>query len=350
MSSSNYDTTSPQGSHKAPTPIRYPTLDGWRGVSILLVLAGHLLPIGPKALTLNGAVAASGMAIFFALSGFLITSMLLHDDSIVNFLIRRLFRILPLAWLCTAIVFFVMAPSNDGLFRHLTFTANWLPIALFGPTSHFWSLCVEVQFYVLMAAIVALLRHRAFFLLPILCIGVTLFRYYFDVQIAINTHFRLDEILSGCILALIFHNKKLQLASILKRTPTLLMGFLLVASAHPASGALNYFRPYIAAAMIGSTLFGGSTRHVVGLLNSKFLGYMAQVSFAVYLIHGLAGHTWLGSGETLEKYIKRPLLFVVTFALAHLSTFHFERHFIDKGRRLIACRAATGPEAVVAKP
>ena len=44
------------------------------GVSIALVLAGHLLPLGPKSWQMNGAVAATGMALFFILSGFLSTS------------------------------------------------------------------------------------------------------------------------------------------------------------------------------------------------------------------------------------------------------------------------------------
>jgi peptidoglycan/LPS O-acetylase OafA/YrhL len=115
---------------------------------------------------------------------------------------------------------------------------------------------------------------------------------------------------------------------------------LLIASAHPASGALNYFRPYIAAALVGSTLLGGGPQYMTRQLNSGFLAYVAQISFAVYLIHGIATSTWLGSGETIEKYAKRPLLLAVTFALAHLSTFHFERYFMERGRRLIGTRSA----------
>ncbi len=43
---------------------RLQVLDGWRGISILLVLAGHLFPLGPKVWQLNGIIASSGMAIF----------------------------------------------------------------------------------------------------------------------------------------------------------------------------------------------------------------------------------------------------------------------------------------------
>ena len=73
-------------------------LDGWRGISILLVLLAHLMPLGPKAWRLNETAGPLGMALFFTLSGFLITRFLLRNDSIAEFLIHRFFRIVPLAW------------------------------------------------------------------------------------------------------------------------------------------------------------------------------------------------------------------------------------------------------------
>ena len=55
---------------------RLPALDGLRAISILLVLAAHMLPLGPKILGLNFTAGAMGMSLFFALSGFLIASAL----------------------------------------------------------------------------------------------------------------------------------------------------------------------------------------------------------------------------------------------------------------------------------
>jgi peptidoglycan/LPS O-acetylase OafA/YrhL len=82
---------------------RFEVLDGWRGISILLVLATHLLPLGPKSWQLNFTFGPMGMALFFTLSGFLITNFLLQRPSVTDFLIRRIARIVPLAWLCMAI-------------------------------------------------------------------------------------------------------------------------------------------------------------------------------------------------------------------------------------------------------
>ena len=58
---------------------RLPALDGLRAISILLVLACHMLPLGPKVLQLNEAAGAMGMSLFFALSGFLIVSGLIYN-------------------------------------------------------------------------------------------------------------------------------------------------------------------------------------------------------------------------------------------------------------------------------
>src|ERR1700682_3044087 len=88
---------------------KFPVLDGLRAISILLVLACHLLPLGPKALRLNETAGAMGMSLFFALSGFLITSGLLRNSSIHEFLVRRLARILPLAYAYTLVVFLVFS-------------------------------------------------------------------------------------------------------------------------------------------------------------------------------------------------------------------------------------------------
>ena len=70
------------------------------------------------------------------------------------------------------------------------------------------------------------------------------------------------------------------------------------------------------------------------LLTSRPAIYIAAVSYALYVVHGLLSSTWLGSGEDLERYLKRPLLFAATFVLAHFSTFYFENYFIDWAKRL----------------
>lgn len=155
---------SPVASHTA----RFAALDGWRGLSILFVLAAHLLPLGPNAWQLNASAGPLGMVLFFTLSGFLICHFLLNHSSVMDFLIRRFFRIVPLAWLYMLIVLLITQASTDSYLAHLLFYANWPPMQLAGATTNMWSLNVEVQFYLSVTVLVALLGQRGLLRLPVL--------------------------------------------------------------------------------------------------------------------------------------------------------------------------------------
>jgi len=310
-------------------------LDGWRGLSILFVLAAHLLPLGSKNWQMNETVGALGMSLFFILSGFLISNFLYKKQNIVDFLIRRLFRILPLAWLYIIIALFLKSANETQWLTHLFFVSNWPPMHLTNVTSHFWSLCVEVQFYLLVALLVLFFRKRGLLILPLICLAVTWYRIDQNVYVAINTYYRLDEILAGCTLSLIYNNEIfVYLKRILSRLNPYLIFTLLFISCHPQSGDINYLRPYFAAILIGVTLFNKNRHHLNYFLNINVLFYLATISYALYIIHGGLRFTWLGEGDTLVKYAKRPLLFTATFLLAHLSTFYYEKYFIKLGRTL----------------
>lgn len=312
---------------------RFQVLDGWRGVSISFVLAGHLLPLGPKSWQMNAAVAASGMALFFILSGFLITNMLLHDKNIGNFLIRRFVRIIPLAWLGMLITLILNSSNKEIFLPHFLFYANWEPIALTEESSHYWSLCVEMQFYIVVALLVSIFKSRTFIVLPILCVAVTANRYFNGIEIAINTYYRVDEILAGCMLALLYNYGDSVKRFVVFFKPIYMLPLLLL-SAHPDGGVVNYLRPYITMLLIGSTLFKTELVWWNKWLTKPLLAYIASVSYALYVIHGGLRHTWLGEGENIVKYAKRPLLFAATFLLAHLSTSYYEKYWINLGKKL----------------
>jgi len=313
---------------------RLNVLDGWRGISILLVLACHLLPLGPKSLQLNDMAGPMGMALFFTLSGFLITRFLVHHDSIVDFLIRRLFRIVPLAWLALAIALGMVHADTADYLPNFLFYANLPPIRLVDVTSHFWSLCVEMQFYVGVALLVHLGGKRALMIVPLLCAAVTLYRIGTGAHVSIVTWQRIDEILAGSMLALAYEGRLGEkLPRWIASVPPYLLVALLAASSHPASGALNYLRPYIAAALVGTSLSAPDAR-MTPLLTSRALAYVATISFALYVVHQILLFTWLGSGDTLVRYAKRGVLIALAFGIAHVSTFYFEQPAIALGKRL----------------
>jgi len=309
-------------------------LDGWRGISILLVLAGHFLPLGPRPWQLNGTAAVAGMALFFTLSGFLITRFLLQRDDVVDFLTRRLCRIVPLAWIAMAVALPMADAPASAYLPHFLFYANVNPEHLTSVAGHLWSLCVEMQFYVGVALLVWMFGRRGLYLLPVLCVAFTLHRVAAGAHVDIVTWRRVDEILAGAVLALAYANKFGEgSARFVSRLSPYLLVVLLAISSHPASGFVNYFRPYIAALLVGATLFAVAPG-LDALLKTRVLAYVAAISYALYVIHQILDHTWLGSGDKLARYVKRPLLFLATFALAHVSTFHFEKHWIAFGKRL----------------
>lgn len=308
-------------------------LDGWRAVSILLVLAGHLLPLGPGGWGLNGAFALGGLALFFTLSGFLITHFLLERPDVPDFLRRRLFRIVPLAWLATIILALANRPDALTVAANLLFFANLPPPRLMAGGEHLWSLCVEAQFYIAVGLLVAVGGRRALWSLPLLCVAVTLLRVATGTHASIVTWLRIDEILAGAALALACTRPAI--TGWLRACPsnlTLLFLIILLAASRLDGGVISYIRPYAAAGAIGVSLYSAPVA-MRRLFSSRTAAYIAAISYALYVFHGMLVISWLGTGDLLVKYAKRPLLFAATFAAAHMSTFWFERPITAWGSR-----------------
>jgi peptidoglycan/LPS O-acetylase OafA/YrhL len=155
--------------HSVSLPARLPTLDGLRAIAILLVVPHNLNLIGASSGVSHLFVSALhrgwiGVQLFFVLSGFLITGILLDardaPDYYRSFFVRRVLRIFPLYY-ATLIVLFVLLPAlglqsplkRDAAVElsYWAYFSNW-----YGPfhqgedsVSHFWSLAVEEQFYLL---------------------------------------------------------------------------------------------------------------------------------------------------------------------------------------------------------
>jgi len=319
---------------------RFPVLDGWRGISIVAVLAAHMLPLGPKSWQVNEASALLGMSLFFTLSGFLITKTLIHDPSVRNFLIRRLCRILPLAWLFALIVLPLVKAQFADYVATLLFYANLPPYHLTTVTAHYWSLCVEVQFYAFVAIIFAFLGSRGFLLLIVAGLAVTTNRVLHGVGAAVNTPYRADEIFSGAALALIHSDYLGQvgrwLRTLLTATSSWILAAMLLLASHPSLIFAQYFRPYLAAALVGTTLLQEQDGRVMKLLMLPTLAYVGEISYALYVIHPLTMYGWLGSGSKFIKYAKRPLSFSLSFLGAHISTRRYEKRWISFGKKVIA--------------
>lgn len=329
----------------APAGERFFALDGWRAISILSVLASHMLPLGPSVLRLNEMAGQLGMAVFFTLSGFLITQQLHAKRHIASFFARRLFRIVPLAWAFTLIATLLVGATAEQGAVHALFLANYLTDpAMQEVAGHYWSLCVEVHFYVAIGLFMAITRFRGFRALPVIWLALVVGRLLTQPQGSIETHARVDEILAGACLALVhlgtFGERPRQL---LMRVPPIVFAIVLLIACHPSTAYFGALRSAAAAALVGHTLFAsasGSYR----FLGHRTLRYIAETSYAIYVIHPLTYYGWLGEGDFVARYAKRVASFALTFSLAHLSTFYFEHPLTELGRK-IAKRLEGAPRA-----
>jgi peptidoglycan/LPS O-acetylase OafA/YrhL len=314
----------------AGSETKHPVLDGLRAISILLVLACHLLPLGPKALRLNDVAGAMGMSLFFALSGFLITSGLIKNTNVQDFIERRLARILPLVYAYTMVVFLVFSFSPEALIWTNLFTVNYLSQYLDpGWTSHLWSLCVEIHFYLVIALVVLLFGQNGLWIVWPACLVITLMRISTGTYISIVTHLRVDEILAGACAAMAFAYLEGRRPS--SANPRLLaaaLGFaalLWAVCSYPLSEWLQYARPYASALLLFASLKYGAANPET-ILGSRPARYIATISYALYVIHPATAHGWMSEGGAVTKYLlKRPMSFALTFLMAHLSTFYWER-------------------------
>jgi len=298
-----------------------------------------MLPLGPSNLRVNEAAGILGMALFFTLSGFLITTLLLRRSQVGDFLIRRACRILPLAVVYMVMILLITRGTLDAWIANLTFTLNYNEQFITTWNSPLWSLCVEVHFYIFVAALVGCLGRRGLWLLPLLALAVTAGRVATGETASIHTLRRVDEVLSGATLALILSDYPAGFAARVLRgvTPWVWLT-LLVASASPLCGPVQYARPYFAALLVGSTLVQGS--HVLArVLHARTLKYVATISFALYVIHPCVYRGWMDEGSTAVRYLlKRPISFAILFCLAHLSTFYWEARWIALGKWLTTPR------------
>ncbi len=154
---------------------RMPSLDGLRAISIALVLLGHLSETrGFLPLDLGiGDYAHLGVVVFFVISGFLITRLLLAEQgkrgsvSLKLFYTRRALRLFPASYayiVCVSLLWLAGAVhlQSRDLWHAASYTVNYLPQPSW-EVGHLWSLSVEEQFYLLWpCAFVALGPRRAF--------------------------------------------------------------------------------------------------------------------------------------------------------------------------------------------
>ena len=344
---------------RAAAPSHLPTLDGWRAVAILAVLGCHA-HWPTAALERLSPYGAMGVSVFFALSGFLITRRLMEEWQatgrihLANFYIRRVFRILPpilvyLAAVSTLGFGLHLIPMDRGqLAASLFFYRNYLtaPVAEAWYTGHFWSLAVEEHFYLIWPMLLCLAgMKRARWLAPSLALAVAVWRVAdarYDWVGRLNpalrgsvarTDYRLDILLFGCAVALVWDDPRVQ--ALLRRTG----GSLLALAAAAAAVCCQVRTPpgyltMVAAlmALLPAATVAKPKSWAGRLLELPLLAWVGRMSYSLYIWQQL----FLPSNELpqgLGIWQRGPWNLAAIFGCAALSYYLVERPAIAWGKR-----------------
>jgi peptidoglycan/LPS O-acetylase OafA/YrhL len=344
--------------------MRYrPELDGLRGIAILVVLGAHT---GVPGFASGGG--GVGVTLFFALSGYLITSLLLAERErngradLGAFYLRRGLRLFPaliavlIAVALLVILGLVPADAARGVnypvmeLGVVAYVANWLVVAGAngGLLGHTWSLAVEEQFYlvwpvVLLAGLRIGRNGLAVAILILVCLAVP-YRLVLELggafmHVFVGTDSRGDALLLGCVIALL-RTRWHSLAGWIG-----LAGIGLIAASwpgNPGDGNQVLFIPL--AAIVCTVAVAGCPL----ALSWRPLAFIGRISYGLYLWHGVV----------IWWHLPWPLAVPLSIAIAIGSYYVIERPFlrlkdrIGRGRpvpgALPAGAAEALPEPVVA--
>lgn len=274
---------------------RISSLDGLRAISITLVLLDHLVKWKHVSLRFAGNYGTLGVHVFFVLSGYLITKLLLQEYqrsstvSLRDFYLRRAFRIFPAALVFLGVVavlywnqmcWFHIAAAVF-YFANMDMTRPWM----FG---HLWSLSIEEQFYLIWPfAIKRWYRHRTAILIGVLA-ATPVFRlclYTFKVKTGLAGSLPVfaDQLAIGCLLAVLAP----RIPRISKSVAAAMILAAMTIQWFPATSAgrtvfmLFVLRPLLDISIAGLIL------HVIQvpyrLLNCKPIAWVGRISYSLYL-------------------------------------------------------------------
>ena len=344
----------------------YPQLDGLRALAILLVLMNHMLDLKlPGVVAYVASLGWMGVDVFFVLSGFLITKILLSSKpgprAFGLFVLRRTLRTWPLYFTVLFIAWLILRHDPSGIetnwLQHVFFLQNYTPWFItrtLGPT---WSLCIEEHFYFIWPFFVFLLPRRVlFWVLPALFFMLPVVRYwglhqaFTFKQLYTETQFHLDGLVAGSFVAVLISRYALR--------PRTVSWIGAVCFAMGIGTAFAGFR-HSWDIMFGQNVVFGFTSLAIGfagllllllrneasflinVFSIRPLRYIGRISYGIYLfqdgsislLNHLPLHRVLGEAAT-SWMLAIPLRIGFTIGLAALSYRFFESPILRMKDRL----------------
>lgn len=362
--------------------MHFASLDGIRGVAILLVIIYHfssslnVLGITNPVLGLFR-VGWCGVDVFFALSGFLITGVLLDTksspDYFRNFYARRVLRIFPLYYGSLGVVFLLrLALPGAGVWG--AHDSLWSPGSLLWPglylenfaillrgsaftgvTTHYWSLAVEEHFYLIWPLLIWLGSRRQIIFLAISVVIISLllrtlsYLHGTDPDLVFGlTPLRMDGLAIGAIASLAIRGRS-GMDVVVRRAGVVVMaaGLLLLClialrrTTHQSDPAIWIFLyPLVAAVTAAGILVGMRRGPIAYFLSLRPLRWFGKYSFGLYVWHPIIGMLLLHSQVALVSpasgkpavLLAALVALVLDLLIAWLSFNLWEKRFLDLKR------------------
>jgi len=335
-----------------------PSLDGIRAIAVLLVIWGHgaaTLPQTDLVVALRNYLPGGyfGVQVFFVLSGFLITTLLLRERNktgkidLVAFYRRRAYRILPALWVfLIVLVILALTGVIDGIeprdiISPALFIRDYWPIDGSWWTGHTWSLSVEEQFYVLWPLGALLMPRRiairvligGMLLSPAIRIVTYMLPFTPAGAVQYMFHTRADALMMGCLLAYGIGSgqfERLATWVFRRRLQWLAVAWLPISwvMAGVLEGVWLYTVGYLGDALSIATIMLWMMRKPASpfgrLLNARAMVHLGLISYSLYLYQQLFmtrfNDSWSG-GLTLGGLI-------ALFAAAEGSYWLVEQQFL----------------------
>ena len=348
---------------------RLPQLDGIRGIAILLVIfhneSSKYTVFAMDKIFANGWM---GVDLFFVLSGFLITGILLDskasDGYFRNFYARRCLRIWPLYY-AALLLMFVVVPLIRPLeaaaiysrstpwWSYPLYIQNFLvpvPDAAKGLLGVTWSLAIEEQFYLVWPLVVRFVSMVSLkrIAISVVCVGpfLRLALAYYGVNLYSNTFSRLDGLMAGALLAILVRSKSF----VPSRFVGLAWAGLLVAGslaflteAYSVKWIVYSMSAAASVALVYVSLYS-SRPWVQAAIRNRFLVYTGTISYGLYLLHKIPFNLGERLGLAAYPLLAWPVLLAACYGTAALSWMMLERPFLSLKRHFETkpVRAADG--------
>lgn len=340
--------------------LHVPSLDGVRAIAALMVMFFHFfqnfiatnnLTIFLKHISVFG---QTGVSLFFVLSGFLITRILIREKNsehfFLNFYFRRSLRIFPLYYLYLIIVFFIIPIINHTdvpefskqvyhwiYLQDFAITFNW---DYKGPL-HFWSLAVEEHFYLFFPLLVYYLSQKqllyAVLTILISSVAVRFFLNKLGYEVFYFTFSRMDELAMGAVLAIMELKNKLTrdtapwflyLLAVIS-VPTVILWFLYNKDSNTAIQVLKYLLfAFCYFSTVGYLISASETNILNRSLTFKPLVYIGKISYGLYVYHGLCFHYFKYIYKGDNNLILFFGSFLLSIVISSISFYVFESQFL----------------------